>query len=43
MAKSITENVTEFIALDNRAIPVVEDHGFHRLLDCLNRWYALLS
>lgn len=43
MAKSITENVTEFIALDNRAFSVVEDHGFHRLLDCLNRWYALLS
>ena len=43
MAKRITEKVTEFIALDNQAINVVEDHGFYHLLDCLNRWYALLS
>ena len=43
MAKNISENITEFIALDNQLISVVEDQGFLCHREFLNPWYALPS
>ena len=41
MTKSITEKVTELIALDKQLISVVEDQSFFRHLEFLKPWYAL--
>ena len=41
MARNITEEITELIAVDNQLISMAEDQGFLQHLDFLNPWYAL--